>query len=352
MNTPWLAEFHRRWQAARGRRTTAAARAFGIGWIELLEGAGVRSAEDQQTAQREAEALEKDGRIVLKRHRYRRYLIERISLPLESEDWLRGQFGSHDPAALKEESLQCLADQLARPHPLWPHEWLEFCERLTVAFAAGKNPRPFAWHRPEQLRFLLETLRGLTSREWSGTELIFENGAPHETRSLGAPYQLSFADLQRALQIGTSAARLLTVENATSFRLLAAADPDGTTLLVASSFPTPALRELLAKLPLELPHHHFGDTDPSGWLILRTLRAISPRPVLPFRMKWRPFASPAPLTARDRAMVEKLLETPEMADCHDEIAAIAAAGNRGDFEQESLGPPDRQGWPFYVLGGQ
>ncbi len=404
MNPPhWLAELHRRWQAARGRRTTAASRAFGVGWNDLLEAAAITSAEDQQTAQREVESLEKEGRLVLKRHKFRRYLIERVTLPPASETWLHELFGSVDAASVRNESLDFMLRQFSERHPLWPVEWRELSERIAVAFASGKNPRPFAWHRPRQLRFLLQTLRDLTSREWDGTpvrtasialgldskalerhrrsleaglarmfggsttleslglvmsessilaqgplELVFGDGTPHETRSLGAPYSLSFADLQRATEIRTPAARLLTVENSkTTFRLLAAADGVGGTLIVASSFPTPALRELLVKLPPELPHFHFGDTDPSGWLILKKIRETSPREVLPFQMKWRPGRTLQPLTPRDDLLLADLLQSPEMADCHGEIAPMVAANERGDFEQESLGPPDRKGWPFF-----
>ena len=86
----WLAEFYRRWQAARGRRVTASSRAFSQDWVKLLEAAGITSAEDQATAAREAEAC---SQLVLKRHRYRKYLIERVTLPLTSEGWLIERFG-------------------------------------------------------------------------------------------------------------------------------------------------------------------------------------------------------------------------------------------------------------------
>lgn len=397
----WLAEFHRRWQAARGRRTAASARGFGTGWNGMLESAGVTSAEDRETARREAEGLEKSGRIVLKRHRFRHYLIERITLPPESEPWLHGIFGSVDPASLQSQSLDILM-RASDEHPLWPVEWKELCSGLRDAIAAGKCPRPFSWHRPEQLGDLLHALRGLSGREWDGTPvrtasvslgldskalerhrrsieagisrmfggattledlglvtsesmiqvhgpltLVFEEG-PVGFDALGAPYAISHADLSRATAIHTAATRLLTVENSkTTFRQLAAADPAGGTLILASSFPTPALKELLAKLPRDLLHHHFGDTDPPGWLILRKLREVSPRAVRPFLMKWRPSEIPRPLTSRDRALTAKLLELPEMEDCHGELRRMELADDRGDFEQESLGPPDLAGWPFF-----
>lgn len=397
----WLAAFHRRWQAARGKRTTPAARAFGLGWIDLLEDAGITSAEDQQTAQREAETLEKDGRIALKRHRFRRYLIERITLPAASEAWLHGLFGSVDPIVLKNQSMEVIL-RASSQHPRWPVEWKTLLQTIHQAFAADRNVRPFLWQRPDQLRLLLETLRHLSAGDWAGVPvrsasvsmgldskalerhrraleaglslmfgstttleslglvttdsmvrvhgplvLVFDDGQ-QVIDSLGAPYSLSLDDLRRARELRTTAGRLLTVENSkTTFRQLAAADPEGGTLIVASSFPTSALRELLAKLPAALPHFHFGDTDPSGWLILKKLREVSPRPVLPFRMKWRPSRTAEPLTPRDELLLADLLQAPEMADCHGEIAAMVAANERGDFEQESLGPPDLKGWPFF-----
>jgi hypothetical protein len=398
---PWLAEFHRRWQAARGKRTTASSRAFGVGWSDLLERAGIVSAEDQQTARREAEALETSGLLELKRHRFRRYLIERITLPAASEAWLRGTFGSLDPTVLKNQAMGVILRASAR-HTRWPVEWKTLLLRLHEAFGSDRNVRPFSWQRPEQLQLLLQILRHLSAGEWTGVPirsasvalgldskalerhrrtleaglslmfgsattleslglvtndsmvrihgpllLVFDDGR-QVIDSLGGPYSLSVADLQRAREVRTSADRILTVENSkTTFRQLAAADPEGRTLIVASSFPTSAVRELLAKLPPDLPHHHFGDTDPSGWLILKKLREASPRPVLPFRMKWRPGRTLQPLTPRDELLLADLLQAPEMADCRGEIARMAAARERGDFEQESLGPPDLPGWPFF-----
>ena len=62
----WLAEFHRRWHAARGQRLVGASRAFSADWVKLLEAAGITRAEDQATAAQEAETC---GQLVLKRHR-------------------------------------------------------------------------------------------------------------------------------------------------------------------------------------------------------------------------------------------------------------------------------------------
>jgi hypothetical protein len=38
---------------------------------------------------------------------------------------------------------------------------------------------------------------------------------------------------------------------------------------------------------------------------------------------------------------------PLLADVMDEIRLIDDQEDRGEFEQETLGPPVRNGWPFY-----
>jgi hypothetical protein len=118
-------------------------------------------------------------------------------------------------------------------------------------------------------------------------------------------------------------------------------------LIVTTSFPTQAVKLLLQKLPPSLPHYHFGDTDPSGWDIMRKLRELAPHPVLPIHMSWRPSAQATPLTQRDLQIIARLLADPSMADCHPVLQAMQNSGTKGDFEQESLGRPSFPEWPFY-----
>ena len=156
------------------------------------------------------------------------------------------------------------------------------------------------------------------------------------------------AEIERAVCITTTAERLLTVENRkTTFLQLARADAGRSTLIIATSFPSQAVRLLLEKISVDLPHHHFGDTDPAGWDILRCLREVVPRPVMPFLMKWRPSAKASTLTSRERQILVRLLADPFMTDCAGELRQMLESGTRGDFEQESLGSPDLAVWPFY-----
>lgn len=408
MKTPtWLAEFHRQWHAARGRRVAGSSRAFSRDWVKLLEAAGLTGAEDQATAAREAEACGKTGRLVLKRHRYRTYLIERVTLPPAEERWLIELFGGTASEDLQAASLEIVADFSRRGHSRFPDEWAALCNSLRMAFSEGRSLRPFNWSHPETLRRLLEVVAKLSEREWPPGTLIraasvdmgldskglerhqrtcesglarlfgtavslkslglaagdshvelhgpvclhFPDGSVHDFAGL-ANVLISAADLARCSSISTTAERLLTIENRkTTFRQFAAANHDRRTLIAATSFPTPAFRELLEKLPPALPHHHFGDTDPAGWQILLKLREATARRVEAFRMTWRPAARANPPTPYDLQLLPKLLGSPLLGDALPEIAAIVDRNDRGDFEQETLGPPAPGGWPFWGSPG-
>jgi hypothetical protein len=376
-----------------------ASRAFSQDWIKLLEAAGITSAEDQATAAREAEAC---GQLVLKRHRYRKYLIERVTLPLASEPWLIERFGGTPGVNLQAAALEIVAEFSERGHVRFPTEWTALCESLRVAFSQGRSLRPFVWSHPDTLRRLLEVVKKLSEREWSSGTLIraasvdigldskalerhqrtFESGLARlfgteiSLKSLGlaagdshvelhGPVCLHFpdgsthdfdgltnvlisaADLARCSSVSTTAERLLSIENRkTTFRQYAAANQDRRTLIASTSFPTPAFRELLEKLPISLAHYHFGDTDPAGWQILLKLREATPRPVEAFRMRWRAGARPSPLTPYDLKLLPSLLDSPLLVDLRSEMESIAARRDRGDFEQETLVAPVLGGWPF------
>lgn len=389
----WLTEMHRQWQAVRGGRMGLASRAFGRDWMKLLEDAKVIRAEDQATAAREAEDLEKAGRLILKRHRYRRYLIEKVTLPLASEPWMRELFKSIPADVLQMRSLELVSKFSLMHHPLFPVEWIKLCEALRAAFDGGGSLRPFHWKYPERLEHLLGVLMALTSREWppgtlvrnasveigldskalerhqhsvesalirllgSGTSyqslglvcgeghvelhgpicLHFPDGTCHDFDGLSQAL-ISAADLARCAHITTPAERLLSIENRkTTFRQYSAANHERRALIAATSYPTPAFRCLLEKLPMDLPHDHFGDTDPAGWHILLKLREATPRKVNAFRMKWRPAKELVPLTHHDRKLLEKLTSASLLGDVMEEIRMMIDRNDRGDFEQETLG---------------
>ncbi len=388
----WLREFHRRWQNARGRRLASASRGFSQDWPKLLDAAGIARAEDIATAVREAVALEKSGHLVLKRHRYRNYLIERVTLPLEKEEWLMAQFGGVSGGAVLLQALEVVERFSRRGNSRFPEFWKSLCDTLDTVFREGRALRPFSWKQAATLDVMLGAIASLSEAEWAPGTLIrsasvaigrdskwlerhrrsceagltrllgenitlrslglvdgdasvelsgpvclhFPDGTSHDFDGLSHPI-ISAADLERCSSISTTAERLLSIENRkTTFRQYAAANTDRRTLIATSSFPTPAFRQFLTKLPTDLPLYHFGDTDPSGWHILLKLREAAGRSVAAYCMKWRPAAVANPLTQHDRKLLGKLLDSPLLDDVRGEIEIMVTTGDRGDYEQETL----------------
>ncbi|MFN0076737.1 MAG: Wadjet anti-phage system protein JetD domain-containing protein [Prosthecobacter sp.] len=399
----WLQTLHEKWLNSRKRRVTPAMRSRPLDWEDLLDAADLKTAEERQAAVREAEKI---PQLKLHRLKGRPHIVLKIEVPLEFETWLHAQFGSQTGAEAQQAALAVVERYTAKTHPLLPEAWNALLSRLKAEFALLHAVEPFRWREANRVEELLKLLLDLTAREWpEGTlirdastqigqrskyleekqafieralELLFGRETPLEalgiqtsnsvlhycgplmlhfadhTKPLDLRFEstLSVAELERATHITTTAERLLTVENRkTTFLQLARADAQRTTLIVATSFPTQAVRLMLQKLPQGFPHHHFGDTDPSGWDILRKLREVSDRGVHSFEMTWRPKSDAAPLTQRDQQILTRLLTDPRMADCREELIALGEAGTKGDFEQESLGRPTLDGWPFYETNG-
>lgn len=178
--------------------------------------------------------------------------------------------------------------------------------------------------------------------------LHFADGTLQTLESRLGDFSLSLDVLRRAERVTTLASRIFSIENAkTTFRQAVARNTDGGTLVIATSYPNAATRRLLELLPAELPHSHFGDTDVSGYAILRSLREIGRRPVERFLMDWQDAQNSAPLSEHDRRLLPALKAAPTMLDCRPDLRAMEAAGRKGRFEQEARGAPAHTHWPFW-----
>ena len=108
-------------------------------------------------------------------------------------------------------------------------------------------------------------------------------------------------------------------------------------MFVFTSYPNRATVEFLRRLPAALPRHHFGDTDPWGYDVLRTLRlAHEPITVAPLHMTFRSIPNALALTDRDRKKLARLLTEPSLADLYPQLERMSIAGTKGDFEQETI----------------
>lgn len=157
---------------------------------------------------------------------------------------------------------------------------------------------------------------------------------------------ISETDIHQAQSVTCSAIRILTIENETTFLELVKLNR-ADTLLIQTSHPNRALVCLLARLSADLPSFHFGDTDPAGFDILRSLREKTGRPFQPLHMRFRPLDDSPALTAEETKALTRLLADPSMSDCHAALHVMREVANKGDFEQESLGRPTLGRWPFY-----
>jgi len=397
----WLAEFRRQWHETRGHRLSPSARAFSRPWEDLLDATGLRSSFERDHARAEARALEKEGHLTLQRHRVRRE--DTLTLPLVSEPWLLALFASSPASELRDAALTIVRQAKSTGHQRWPESWSRLCGEILAAFSAGKSLAPFSWKEPSDLSQFLAILHRLTARDWPPHTLLrdastalgldskaleqrraplesalsllfaepssleslgilraeskatvqgiltlhFSDGTDHRAQSLEDSFDLSIVDLRRATHATTTARRILSVENKTTFTQAVRVNTDRDTLLILTSYPTAATARLLALLPPDLLHYHFGDTDPSGYAILASLRKISPRPIQPFLMIWQDWENSSPLSEHDRKLLPSLLANAQMHDCLPSLRAIVRASRKGRFEQESIGAPSLKEWPFW-----
>ena len=94
----WLRALVFRWHEVRCYVPTSDfQRPFSRDWEELLETAGLTSAEMRDEAFRDAQTLQAAGLVELKTVRYRPYQIERVIIPFTAETRLRELFSSELP---------------------------------------------------------------------------------------------------------------------------------------------------------------------------------------------------------------------------------------------------------------
>ncbi len=377
-----LAEIYR--ASAAGR--TGAERDFTIDYERLLRRAGLDDGDARELAERDLATAEatSNGALRIDRHP-RSGLPQRVRLSAATgETWLFEMLGLRSPAAARQQLADVFlkARQLAVPDP---EAWKNWLDSLAAAALSGASVHPFAREDPDANQRLLDALHGvlnwphesliryasvrltgdskaleslrprleaalraLTTREDTTLEtygildvprsvtvhgplVLHFSGASLDLTPLAGPVSLSAIDLDRAIPEVRSRA-LLTVENESVFLELARRNPG--VLLIHTSFPGSATRLLLEKLPADLSCHHFGDTDPAGFDILRDLRERTGRHFQPFLMS--PTQGGEPFTAAERRTLDRLLAGTTLADLHPLLHEMKSRGTKGRFEQEHL----------------
>ncbi|MCX6848669.1 MAG: DUF2220 family protein [Verrucomicrobia bacterium] len=398
-----LKVFANRYRNSQAGRTGICTADFTLDYHKLLKAANADSAQARINAEdrlRQA-ADQSQGKLKHDTHSRDERLIHIVRLSHEGgETWLFNHVRESSPT----EERRQLADlfesfQEAPVSSGWKNAWSNWCLQLAQHALDGSSVTPFTrddlvgnhelltaipslldWQgesllrfascmicrdskKLEQLRPRLESaLRQITAGRIQSLEdlgllekprRVFIRGPlrldlPGGTLNLGllhSPVSISETDIHQAIAIHCDAAQVLTVENETTFLELAKLNSD--TLLIQTSYPGRAVLALLARLPAQLPIHHFGDTDPAGFDILRDLRTRSCRTIQPLHMRHRPREGSENLQPSDLQIIARLLADPCMADCLASLQAMRDSGTKGDFEQESLGRPSLPEWPFY-----
>ena len=402
-----LKVFADRYRDSQAGRTGICTTDFTLDYHKLLKAAHADSAQARIYAEDRLRlaADQSKGKLKLDTHSHDERLIHIVRLSRnDGETWLFNHLRESSPTEERGQLAKLFESfQEAPVSSDWKSPWSNWCLQLAQHALDGSSVAPFTrddlagnrelltiiprvldWQgeslirfascmicrdskKLEQLRPRLESaLRQITAgRIQSLEELgllekprrVFMRGPlrlelPGGTLDLGllhAPVSISETDIHQAIAIHCDASQVLTVENETTFLELAKLNSD--TLLIQTSYPGRAVLALLARLPPQLPIHHFGDTDPAGFDILRDLRERSGRAVQPLHMHHRPRADSETLLQSDLQIIDRLLADPHLADCHAVLQAMRNSGTKGDFEQESLGLPNLMEWPFYEHSG-
>lgn len=384
-----------RFRASAAGRTNSAKRDLVFPWIELLKASGCQQGSARHEAVRDFEELEKHGVIVLERHRRDRAEILKVRLPLGNAPGLFERLGAASPDCERAELAGIFRKAARVPVPArFQAGWDAFCTTMAVAAESGAPLKPFDRTKPAQTARILQALPVVLA--WEGESLIrfasaqlfkdskfLESVRPRVEAGLARitgeaassladfgilqaersfrlhgpltlcfptghlnlgllehPVRLAAADLRRA-RIETRATKCLTIENAAMLLELA---KTGCGAILASSgseggFANSAVIAFLQALPASVAVSHFGDSDPKGFDILRDLRERSRREIESLHMEYRPSCVPGnSFDPDDLKTIRRLLSSPFLTCAEKcELEKLLAAGDKGDFEQESLG---------------
>ncbi len=311
------------------------------------------------------------------------------------EEWLFSKIGKTNPTREREELARFFEQCAERGIPeKWATAWKDWCASLASRAMSGASLQPFSktgdhelmdaltgvlnWQGESLIRYASaricgdsKKLQALESRlvtalgEITGERSLEAFGILHKPRSvnlhgplvleiggsridfsaLPGTYTLSETNIAEARHVATAARICLTVENEDVFMELAKRNPGA--LLIQTSFPGSAVRRLIARLP-EMDFHHFGDSDPWGFEILRDLREKTGRHFRPILMEHRPAPQRIALSPAETETLARLIANPAIEDVREELQNILHGGDKGIFEQETV-PVERV---FHILSGK
>ena len=344
---------------------------------ELLRAAGSAEGERRAVAEQQLAEAQRTGILTIEPlHKRDRKSFGQIRFSPVNEARLYERLGRSSPTQLRGAlARQFTAAASSEVPDRWRDHWRNWCERMRTAALNGGStpsfdrhsseenaklltllPKLLAWEGESLVRFVScvltgksKTLESLAAKEKDGAfrgklrgtlGRLLEEITGGEIRALDdlgilpnprfalvhgplrlrldgewlnlgplqGAFRLAQSDIERAEEITTTASRCLTVENETSFHELAKLGSGE--LLIQTSYPGSGTLGLVRRLPVNLEFWHFGDSDEAGFDILRDLREKSVR----------------------------------------DFKLLHMEPGRVPFEQESLGRPHLNTWPFYHTG--
>lgn len=373
-SSPVIQALARRYERSVAGRTGEVSRDVLVKVEDLLQDASAVEGDARAVAEQQLREAEQAGILkLMPLHKRDPASLHQVRFNPANEAKLFAALNRNSPSRVRELLAKQFAVAATQNLPeRWQSHWRVWCERMSLSALAGKSVEPFLREPGEENANLLALLPRLLA--WEGESLvrfascvlcgdskILESLAASDRegefrgklrgklgclleditgghiralddvgilpnprfalvhgplklqldgewldlgRLLGA-FRLSERDILRAENLLTTARRCLTVENETSFHELAKLQSGE--LLIQTSYPGSGTLRLLNRLPADLEFWHFGDSDEAGFDILRVLREKSGRDFRPLHMEV----------------------------------------GRTPFEQESLGRPSLNRWPFY-----
>ena len=390
------------YERSRAGRTGKAARFCRIPFPDVTRGADCTDGEALELSRVALYELADTGIVRLRHPRRDRATILAVEVDPAREEDLFAILDRESPSERREQlaAVFSSAETWEAP-PRWETNWKTMCLRFAQAAQTGGALAPFSrvdakytaellrvtfellhWTRESLIRFASCQLFG-NSKELeqcrSSLETILSivtEGEIHDLAQLGilenprsctvagpmviqfrdgsvdlqalrGPITLSLADVRKAVRIEMPVTRFCTIENPTTFHELSKLR-SGTLFACSDGYAKPALREFIARLDPTIEMYHFGDSDPAGFDILRHLRAETARKIDSIHMKFRVGTTAEPLSPGDVILAQRLLTSAELRE--EEKAVVQKmldTGDKGDFEQERLGIPHFERWPFY-----
>lgn len=384
-------------------RTGESVNDFGIFFSKLLEEMGIRRSEDVQLAIDDLLAMERRGGLSLDRDPRNPSDLHRIRVSRIQENELFRALGEVSP---KQERL-ALADLFESfvnapiPHN-FQNSWKFWCQIHAQNALVGKPLAAFSREKPEEIKEILDliirlfkwphvsqlslvsgVLCGDTSRiEKIHARLtkvlnIFTDGAIQSLDDFGIVLESSFChfhgrvklninrtlvdfggfrsgirleevDIDSLKSVEVQSPRCIVVQKeATFFELVKLNCGD---LLIHSGLPNEPTVKFISTLPMNLDFWYFGNSDAEGFHILKRLRESTGKPFQPLHMTYRRSkGNDTPLTISEKKLLESLLQSPIVQDVKPWIQDIMENNSNGLCEQETLGVPSLDWFPYFDL---